>query len=238
MKKGKTFLTLLSLAGVVTVITMTVANTMTTHLEQELTQKANTEILKVMMNTSKETDKESPKQTATPKPTARPTLPPTPTPVSPVATPASTPVPTPKKLHLVLPVAGAEVINEYTEDVLVFQATYGDYRAHLGIDFGGEETTPVYAASDGIVTRCEFDYEQGYTVELSHDDGYLTTYTNLADDQVVSVGQVVLQGDRIGTMGDSGIWESHLPCHVHFELSKDGELLNPQDFLYTSLSEE
>ncbi len=234
MKKGKTFLTLLSLAGIITVITMTVANTMTTHLEQELLKKANTEILKAVITTPKS----SPKATETPKAAVIPTLPPSPSPLIPIVTPAPTPIPTPKKLHIVLPVAGAEVLSEYTEDVLVFQATYGDYRTHLGIDFGGEDGTPVYAASDGIVTRNEFDYEQGYTVELSHDGGYFTTYTNLADDQVVSVGQVVLQGDRIGTMGESGIWESHLPCHLHFELSKDGELLNPQDFLYASLTEE
>ena len=123
MKKGKTFLTLLSLAGVITVITMTVANTMTTHLEP----------------------KSAPKATATPKASFVPTLPPSPSPLIPIQTPAPTPVPTPKKLHIVLPVAGAEVLSEYTEDVLVFQATYGDYRTHLGIDFGGEEGTPVYA---------------------------------------------------------------------------------------------
>ena len=231
MKKGKTFLTLLSLAGVITVITMTVSNTMTTNLEKELAQKANTEILKVALPTMA--------PTATPKPAVRPTLPPSPPPVTPVkkptTTPAPTPAPSPKKLHLMLPVAGSEVLTEYTEDVLVFQATYGDYRSHLGIDFGDVEGTPVYAASEGIVVTNAYDYEQGYTIEISHDGGYLTRYCNLTNDQGVTVGQVVSQGEQIGTMGTSGIWEAHLPCHLHFELLKDDEIVDPRDYLYVSL---
>ena len=127
------------------------------------------------------------------------------------------------------------MLSDYTEDLLVFQATYGDYRAHLGIDFGGETSTPVYAASDGIVTKNEFDYEHGYTVEISHEGGYLTRYSNLAGDRTVRVGQTVTEGEIIGAMGESGIWEAHLPCHLHFELEQNGEPINPRDYLYASM---
>lgn len=230
MKHTKTFLTLLSLAGVITVITMTVANTMTTHLEKELTQRANTEMLKTVMTPKADT--------TLPKASPLPAVLPSPTPVKTEPTPAPTPAPTPKKLHLVLPVTGAEVLTEHTEDMLVFQATYGDYRAHLGIDFGGEEGTTVYAAADGIVVRNDYDYEKGYTVELSHEGGYTTTYSNLGENNLVAVGQVVLCGEPVGIMGDSGVWESHLPCHLHFEFAKDGEIVNPEEFLHASLYTE
>lgn len=226
MKKGKTFLTLLSLAGIITVITMAVSNTMTTHLEKELALKANH-----LANNPIPT----PTVTILPTPATRPTLPPSPTPI---ATLAPTPEPTPVTLQISLPVSGAEVLSDYTEDLLVFQATYGDYRAHLGIDFGGEKSTPVYAASDGTVTRNEFDYEHGYTVEISHEGGYLTRYANLSGDGTVRVGQKVRAGEIIGAMGDSGIWEAHLPCHLHFELEENGEPINPQDYLYASMLEE
>ena len=223
MKKGKTFLTLLSLAGIITAITLTVSNTMTNHLEKELVMNVNTNLPKVAQP--------APKATAIPTPVTRPTLPPSPT-------PAITPQPTPAVLQLSLPATGAEVLSDFTEDVLVFQATYGDYRTHTGIDFGGIKGAPVYAASDGIVTRNEFDYELGYTVELSHQDGYLTRYCNLSGDNIVTVGQEIVQGEQIGTMGDSGIGESHLPCHLHFELEQNGKTLNPREYFQASLNME
>lgn len=225
MKKGKTFLTLLSMAGIITAITLTVSNMMTHRMETELAQRTNTNL--------KRMEKATPKPTATP--VSRPTLPPTPIPV-PTAEP--TPVPTPVLLQLSLPATGAEVLSDYTEDTLVFQATYGDYRTHTGMDFGGKQGTPVYSASRGVVVRNEFDYEHGYTVELSHEGGYLTRYCNLSGDDIVALGQEVAQGEQIGTMGDSGIWEAHLPCHLHFELEQAGELLNPRDYFGISVNLE
>ncbi len=227
MKKGKTFLTFLAMAGAVTAVTLGVSNIMTHRLEQELAQKTNANLEKLIHPT--------PSATMSPKPAVYPTLPPSPTPLT---TPEPTPEPTPKLLRLSIPATGSEVLADYTEDVLVFQATYQDYRTHLGIDFGGEDSTPVYAAADGTVTKNSFDYEQGYTVELTHYDGYITRYSNLAGDNVVTVGQQILQGEQIGTMGTSGIWESHLPCHLHFELEQNGTPLNPRDYFQVSLNAE
>lgn len=227
MKKGKTFLTFLAMAGAVTAITLGVSNMMTHHLEQELAQKTNANLEKLTLPT--------PSVTISPKPAVYPTLPPSPTPL---ITPEPTLEPTPRILRLSIPATGSEVLADYTEDMPVFQETYQDYRAHLGIDFGGKTSTPVYAAADGTVTQNCFDYEQGYTVELTHGDGYITRYSNLAGDNVVTVGQQVTQGEQIGTMGTSGIWESHLPCHLHFELEQDGEPLNPRDYFQVSLSTE
>lgn len=225
MKKGKTFLTLLSLAGIITAITLTVSNTMTHHMETELAQRSN--------NNLKRLEEVTPKLTAAP--VNRPTLPPSPTPMP---TTEPTPIPTPVVLQLSLPATGAEVLSDYTEDTLVFQATYGDYRTHTGMDFGGKQGTPVYSAAYGVVVKNEFDYEHGYTVELSHEGGYLTRYCNLSGDDIVTLGQKVEQGEQIGTMGDSGIWESHLPCHLHFELEQEGELLNPRDYFGVFLNIE
>ena len=226
MKKRRLFLTLLSVAGIITVITTAISNTMTTHLEKELALKTNTEVLKAALPT--------PTVIVTPEPVPTPTLPPSPTPLPPVPTAEPTPVPTPTPFQITLPVSGAEVLSDYTEDILVFQATYGDYRIHPGIDFSGEKGTPVCAAANGIVSKNEFDYETGYTVELTHDGGYLTRYCNLEDDKTLTIGQVVSQGEQIGTLGESGIFESHLPCHLHFELEQEGMSFNPQNYLYHS----
>ena len=227
MKKGKTFLTLLSAAGIITVITMTISHTATTHLEKELALKTNTDLIKKALPT--------PTAAVTPEPTPLPTVPPSPTPLPPIPTAEPTPVPTPTPFQIALPVSGAEVLSDYTEDILVFQATYGDYRIHTGIDFGGEKGTPILAAADGIVSKNSFDYETGYTVELTHEGEYLTRYCNLENDKAVTVGQVVTQGEQIGTLGEVGIFEAHLPSHLHFELEQNGEPTNPQEYLYNAL---
>lgn len=226
MKKRKTFFTLLGMAGIITVITLTVSNTMSNNLEKELAQRTNRIVKKPTP---------TPTVSTSPSPVIRPTLPPSPTPM---VTPAETPKPTPSVLQISLPVSGAEVLTDYTEDMLVFQATYGDYRTHCGIDFGADEGTPVYAAADGMVTKNEFDYECGYTVEITHSSGYLTRYSNLASDKVISAGQQILMGEQIGNVGNSGIWEAHLPCHLHFELEQNGELLNPRNYLYAAFDAE
>lgn len=220
MKKFKSALTLLSIAAVITALTITVGNTLTTRTEKQLALKTNQAILQ----------KPTPTPIATKKPMPTPTLLPT---KEPLLTPSPAPTPTP--LTVILPVTGAEVVGEFTDEMPVFQATYGDYRTHLGIDFANEKNSPVYAVADGIVTQNYFDYEQGYTVEIDHGDGLCSLYRNLSGDHIVQVGQVAKQGDLIGTMGDSGIWETHLSHHLHFELQKDGTPVNPTTYFGRSL---
>lgn len=223
MKKLKSTLLLLSVAGVITALTVTVGNTLTTRTEKKLALETNN----TLISKPSPTPVPTPKMVTTPSPIPTPTTTPS---------PAETPIPQPTPVSVMLPALGAEVVGEYTEDVLVFQETYGDYRAHLGIDFAREKNTPVCAAADGIVTQNYFDYEHGYTVEIEHDDNLKSVYKNLSGDKMVQVGQVVKQGDVIGGMGDSGISESHLAHHLHFELHKAGEPVNPGAYFSMSLN--
>ncbi|MBO5408956.1 MAG: M23 family metallopeptidase [Clostridia bacterium] len=221
MKKKKNPLILLSILGVITTLSFVAGNTISTRHEKELSQITNQSI--------------TPPKT-TPVPTPKPTLSPKPAPTPhPTVVPTPEPTPNPTPVVMILPAMGAEVIGEYTDEVLVFHQTYGDYRAHTGLDFSGEKNTPVCAVSDGIITKNYFDFEHGYTIEIEHDDNLTSIYQNLSSDKMAQVGQVVRQGDVIGAMGDSGISESHLPYHLHFELKQDGLSVNPRDFFETSL---
>ena len=112
MKKLKSALILLSIAGVVTTLTVVVGNTLTTNFEKELALKTNNTILK--------TPTPSPIPTPTPIPKRTPL--PSPTPVAtPEATQTPTPAPTPTPVSVILPAAGAEVVGEYSEEAFVFQ---------------------------------------------------------------------------------------------------------------------
>lgn len=99
---------------------------------------------------------------------------------------------------------------------------------HNGIDYAAKKGTPIFASSAGKIIRKEFK-ENGYgnVIAIQHQDGYLTLYAQLSEFKI-EIGQQIKQGEIIGLVGSSGI--STGP-HLHFELRKDGEYLNPENFI-------
>ena len=75
------------------------------------------------------------------------------------------------------------------------------------------------------------DPRYGLTVVIGHDEGYETVYSNLLTAEFVVEGEEVTQGQTIGTAGNSASFESAMECHLHFEILKDGEYLNPAIYL-------
>ena len=137
------------------------------------------------------------------------------------------------ELSFALPVSGGVLGTEFDEDTPVFSNTLGEWRLHLGIDIVTDEDAPVFAAEDGIITGIYKDARFGFTVEITHDNEHKTVYSNLKNDNPVSleVGDEVAKGDRIGTVGDSAMSEIAEEPHLHFELFVGGEPKNPMDFL-------
>ncbi len=134
-----------------------------------------------------------------------------------------------------VPVKSGKIIAEFTDTVLVFNEMYGDYRTHNGVDILAPLNSPVLAVKKGIITKNEFDYEEGYIVEIEHDDGVVSVYKNLDSDKIVKVGQVVNAGDTIGTIGKSGVFEANLEPHLHFEVREENIEINPVE--YTKITE-
>ena len=129
-----------------------------------------------------------------------------------------------------MPVSG-EVLNHYSTETLSYNATMRDWRTHDGIDLAAEVGTAVSATEAGTVSAVYQDDYLGTAVEVTHDSGYVTTYANLEENPAVSVGQVVAAGDPIGTVGSTALLEVDETAHLHFSVSKDGEYVNPSDYL-------
>ena len=100
---------------------------------------------------------------------------------------------------------------------------YGGRENHPGIDVGADYGTPVYAAGAGYVEQAEWYYGYGNFIRIDHDYGYETCYGHLSS-MNVRPGQYVKKGQFIGRVGSTGY--STGP-HLHFELRKDGEQVNP-----------
>ncbi len=98
---------------------------------------------------------------------------------------------------------------------------------HAGVDFVGKAGSPVLAAGAGVVTWSGNKNEYGKTIEITHGQGLLTRYGH-HDELSVEVGDIVRRGEVIGLMGSTGRATGY---HVHFEVEKDGEPVNPVEFL-------
>ena len=126
----------------------------------------------------------------------------------------------------VKPVEG-EVTKEFSRDNLIYSETLDEWVTHYGIDIKADKATIVKAASDGKVTAIKNDPRYGITVIIEHDNGYETRYSNLLTAEFVNVGEKVKQGQTIGTVGNTAVFEIVDAPHLHFEILKNSEYLDP-----------
>lgn len=100
---------------------------------------------------------------------------------------------------------------------------------HFGIDLAGQAGEPISATDNGVVVYAGFnDLGYGEMVVIDHGNGWQSLYAHLATVDV-SCGQEVYRGDKIGTMGSTGLADG---VHLHFELRSDEfNRVNPFDFL-------
>ncbi|WP_031425855.1 M23 family metallopeptidase [Flavimarina sp. Hel_I_48] len=108
-------------------------------------------------------------------------------------------------------------------------------KMHWGMDFSAPRGTPIYATGNGTVTRAD-DNSSGYGnhVRIDHGYGYTSLYGHMYKFNVRR-GQKVNRGDLIGFVGSTGRSEGP---HVHYEIYKDGERINPINFYYGNLTPE
>lgn len=98
---------------------------------------------------------------------------------------------------------------------------------HEGVDFVAPVGTPILAAAGGVVAASEYHPEYGNMIEIDHGNGLLTRYAH-ASKRLVKLGDIVLRGQKIATVGNSG--RSTGP-HLHFEVRNGGVAVNPTRFL-------
>ncbi|MGB3946359.1 MAG: M23 family metallopeptidase [Bacteroidia bacterium] len=106
---------------------------------------------------------------------------------------------------------------------------------HPGMDFAAAQGTEIYATGDGTIERADA-LAQGYGnhVVINHGYGYKTLYGHMSK-IAVQAGQHVKRGQLIGFVGSTGL--STAP-HVHYEVVKGGEKMNPINYYYNDLTPE
>jgi murein DD-endopeptidase MepM/ murein hydrolase activator NlpD len=103
----------------------------------------------------------------------------------------------------------------------------GDRRFHNGLDFGAEYGSLIKAADNGVVIAAEWTGGYGNAVIIDHGNGLTTLYGHTSQ-MYVTAGQVVRKGQPIAAVGSTGF--STGP-HLHFEVRRQGEPIDPMPFL-------
>ncbi len=106
----------------------------------------------------------------------------------------------------------------------------GYTRMHGGVDFGAAWGAPIHATADATVSYAGWHGGHGKYVRLEHGGGLGTGYAHMSQ-ITVSDGERVRAGQVIGYVGSTGL--STGP-HLHFEMYRGGQRINPLSVAFTS----
>ena len=119
-------------------------------------------------------------------------------------------------VHFLPPLKG-----EFTND-------YNKEKKHFGIDIVGKKGSVITSISDGIIVTSDWTKETGFVIAVQHSEGFLSFYKHNSK-LLKEVGEFVKVGDPISIIGNSG--ELTSGPHLHFELWKNGESVNPENYI-------
>jgi len=139
----------------------------------------------------------------------------------------------PTVLTFIMPVENGKVTKEYTQDTVVFNQTLGVYSAHLAVDISGVEGAKVFCAYDGVIESIETSYLLGTVITIDHGNNLKTKYSSLDVSEDISVGQTVNKGEELGVISTANRQEYKDGAHLHFEVLKNNEKVNPMDYIMT-----
>ncbi len=144
-----------------------------------------------------------------------------------------TPTPVVDELKFYMPCNDGSVSKNYNDSALAWNPSLKQYSTHCALDFVSEDLN-VYCSADGIVKEIGYNNLDGNYIVLSHKDGYTTKYLSLESPCVLETGASVKQGQLLGKMSTSQGSESADGAHLHFEMLKDGETINPLEVIVNS----
>lgn len=135
-----------------------------------------------------------------------------------------------KDISFAMPIDG-EIVRGFAKESLVYSETLQEWIVHQAIDIKANSRDVVKSAADGTVTAIKNDPRYGLTVIIEHNRGFKTVYSNLLTAEFVVEGENVKQGQTLGTVGSSATFEIADEPHLHFEMLKDSEYVDPSIYV-------
>ncbi|MEG1751841.1 MAG: M23 family metallopeptidase [Clostridia bacterium] len=135
-----------------------------------------------------------------------------------------------KPIAMGLPLANCSIIKGYSDEDLQLNKTMAQWEAHIAIDLASENKD-VFSILAGTVENIEETYELGTMITIRHDKGIKSVYASLANKPSVKMGDKVKKGQKLGEISTTSANEFLDGEHLHFELYKDNEPVNPANFI-------
>ena len=136
----------------------------------------------------------------------------------------STNVESVENLNKNFPVNG-KIVQEYSQDDVIYYPSLGVWKTHGGVDIECSTGEQVKCVVDGKIVGVYQDDVFGNSVVIETNE-YTCVYSSLEQNISVRIGEYIKKGDIIGTAGKN-VAEANHGVHLHFELMKDGEYINP-----------
>ena len=128
-----------------------------------------------------------------------------------------------------LPFSGAIVSKQYADKTLLYDNTTKYWRTHQGLDFACVEGTKVVAVYSGTIEKIENSMMNGTTVYLKVSDDLTVVYKGLSANIALKEGDKIAKGSIIGSV-TSFLSEKADGVHLHLELLKKGQLIDPTEY--------
>ena len=130
---------------------------------------------------------------------------------------------------MLMPLETVSIANDYG---FYHNKTLNNYYEHKGVDFSAEVGTEVLAVKDGVVESIyKDDVLTGTEITVDHGDGVKTVYRFVTVNEGLTVGAEVKRGDCIATVAEATGEEYKDGAHLHFEVKKGGETIDPAVYL-------
>lgn len=131
------------------------------------------------------------------------------------------------KYNYIMPVEG-KIIREFSIDKVVYLKTIDMWKIHEGIDISANIGDKIVAVEKGVIKNISETEFYGVTIEIDHGNSYISKYSNLNKEIEVKIGDKVKKGQEIGAVGSTAKGESEDESHLHFEIMKNSEYINPE----------
>jgi murein DD-endopeptidase MepM/ murein hydrolase activator NlpD len=130
---------------------------------------------------------------------------------------------------MLMPLETVAIVNDYG---FYHNKTLNNYYEHKGVDFSAEVGAEVLAVQDGVIESIyRDDILTGTEITVDHGDGIKTVYRFVTANEDLTVGAEVKRGECIATVAEATGEEYKDGAHLHFEVKKGGETIDPAEYL-------
>lgn len=144
----------------------------------------------------------------------------------------------PVRFNVTAPTKSGYLLKPFDIEMPVYSLTMNDYRVHTGIDILADPGEAVMSIAEGKVQNIYEDPMMGNCISISHADGLVSYYMGLSDEvcEGIEEGAPVFCGQNISSVGDSTLIEIAEEPHLHFEMKKNGQYVDPMAYFTYELT--